>query len=367
MTRKMMSGSYRTLKLMDQAEYRNADGSGLLDDIETKKIELMQEKQRFFDQRREFNKLVAESGRREHLEDRLVTVAEAMKDEIGVLYDGYDAGIGGVKDNEAVLFLCDWHYGMIADNVWNTYNTQICRQRVRYVVEQAARRIIDHGCRKLHVIVLGDMIHGGIHVSARVASEELVCEQIMHVSEILAQSIEFLSSCVPEVDVYLTYGNHGRTIPNRKDNLHRDNMERLIPWWLSHRLAGREGVHVMEESCNEFILASVCGYDICAAHGDLDSVKTSPRMMATLFQKKLGHDIDYVVLADKHHMEGFEELGIESVICGSLCGADEFANSKRLYATPRQLLWIFNEENGLDAEYRLKAEPRPAVWMETAE
>lgn len=357
MTRKMMSGSYRTLKLMERGDYQEADGSRLLDEIETKKIELMREKQKFYDQRREWNKLVAESGRQENLEDRLAAIAGDLKDTIGAVYDGVLPVSFDPSDEEAVLFLCDWHYGMTANNVWNTYNTEICKQRVSYVVNAAAARAIWHKCRKMHVVVLGDLIHGGIHVSARVASEELVCEQIMHAAELLAQSIEFLSCCIPEIDVYLTYGNHARTIQTKNDNLHRDNMERLIPWWLEQRLAGTENVRVMEESPNEFILAKVCGYNICATHGDLDGVKSSPRMLATLFQKKYGCDIDYVVLADKHHTEGFEELGIDAEICGSLCGTDEFANNHRLYATPRQLLWIFNDQ-GRDAEYKLRCEKR---------
>lgn len=353
-----MSGSYRTLKMMDRADYEGAGGTRLLDELETKKIELMRERQKFFDQRREFNKLVAESGRQENLEDRLVEIAAEMRDSLAPVYGAIEPVAHDIGDSEAVLFLCDWHYGMTANNVWNTYNTEICKQRVSYVMQGAAERAVRHGCRKMHIVVLGDLIHGGIHVSARVASEELVCDQIMHAAELLAQSIEYLNRFVPEIDVYLTYGNHARTIPNRKDNLHRDNMERLIPWWLRQRLSGADGVRVVEESANEFLLVNVCGYHICATHGDLDGVKSSPRMLATLFQKQYNFDLDYVVLADKHHTEGFEELGIDSVICGGLCGTDEFANSKRLYSSPRQLLWIFNEEDGLDAEYKLRAEPR---------
>lgn len=353
-----MYGSYRTLKLMEKEAYDGIDSGYLLDEIESKKMELMRERQKFFDQRREFNKLVAESGRQENLEDRLVQVASAMNETIGALYPPHEPRLYQNGDSEAVLFLCDWHYGMTTENVWNTYNVDICKKRVGYVIDQAVQRIVKHECRKLHVMVLGDMIHGGIHVSARVASEELVCEQIMHVAEILAQSIEYLGTYVPEVDVYLTYGNHARTIPSKKDSLHRDNMERLIPWWLRQRLDGQPNINVMDESPNEFILANVCGYNICASHGDLDSVKSSPRLLSTLFQKKYGRDIDYVVLADKHHAEGFEELGIESMICGSLCGTDEYANGKRLYSSPRQLLLIFNEQEGLDGDYKLRVEPR---------
>lgn len=42
------------------------------------------------------------------------------------------------------------------------------------------------------------------------------------------------------------------------------------------------------------------------------------------------------------------------MICGSLCGTDDYANDKRLFSYPSQLLLIVNEENGVDAEYKLK-------------
>jgi hypothetical protein len=93
---------------------------------------------------------------------------------------------------------------------------------------------------------------------------------------------------------------------------------------------------------------------VCASHGDLDGVKTSPRLLSTLFQKRYGRNIEYVLLADKHHRESFEELGVEALLCGALCGVDEYANGKRLYSTPQQTLLIFNERDGLDAEYRIR-------------
>lgn len=60
-----------------------------------------------------------------------------------------------------------------------------------------------------------------------------------------------------------------------------------------------------------------------------------------------------VILADKHHLEEFEELGIEAMIVRSLCGTDEYANGKRLYSTPGQLLMTFNED-GRDASYQIR-------------
>lgn len=355
--RRLAYGSYRTLKLLDEEHKEAPESNDLLMDITAQTIELQKERQRVSDQRREYKKLVSAEGRREHLETALVSAAEKLDETVGRIFPDaelleYVHTTDG--DTEAILVFSDWHYGMVADNVFNHYDTATCIKRVEAVVHRAIERIILHRCSALHIVMLGDALHGGIHCGARVASEELVADQLMQVSEVIAQTIEYLSRYVRNVFVHATYGNHARTIQNKKDSIHRDNMERLIPWWLTQRLSPCENVTVVNESENEFILVNSCGHQFVASHGDLDCVKSSPRLLATLFQKKFGIDVEYVLLGDKHHRESFEEMGVSAMICGSLCGTDDYANSKRLYSRPEQLLLIVNEEDGVDAEYRIK-------------
>lgn len=323
-----------------------------LGELESKLLEIRKEQKRFYDQRREFNKLVDQIGREENLEDRLVEAAEALNqlqplsvNKVGAYFD---------TDSEAVLVFADWHYGMVTENIWSKYNTDVCRQRVERLVEQAIERLRLHKCRKLHIVLLGDLAHGAIHTSARVASEELVCDQIMQVSEIIAQAVSVLADEVDETIIHATYGNHLRTVQNKQDSIHADNMEKLIPWWLQQRLSHRVDISFSDSGYYEFLYFNVCGYKICAAHGDLDSVKSAGKTLNAVFTKKYGSDIDYVLLADKHHKEEFEELGIDSMIVPCLCGSDDYANGKRLYSTPAQLLMVFRAGIGADACYQIK-------------
>lgn len=352
--RKMMYGTKRTLDLLDAERLAIEASRSPGSDIDAQILELRKERQKFYDQRREYNKLVSEDARIEHLFDSLAKSAEQLPETIGCLFDGsfYIPRVDG--DSEAVLVFSDWHYGMQTNNMFNTYNTDICKERVQRVVDAAIQRITLHGCRKLHLVVLGDLLHGGIHCSARVASDELVCDQLMQVSEILAQAIMVLSAYVERTIVYITYGNHARTIQSKHDSIHRDNMERIVPWWLAQRLQRHQNICIAPASENEFLFIDACGHDICATHGDLDSVKCAPRLLTTVFQKKYGKDIEYILLGDKHHRESFNELGVTATICGSLCGTDDYANEKRLYSHPEQLLLIVHPEYGVDAEYRLK-------------
>lgn len=352
--RRCMYGSKMTLDLLEDESISGITDADIISEIDAKKFELQKEKQRFQDQRRELNKIIATEGRIEHLFSSLYNAAQNLSETIGCMYpsNGNSKPIS-YEPNDAVLVFSDWHYGMTTDNVFNKFDSDICIERIKKTVKNAKKRIKLHKCRNLHIVILGDLIHGAIHTNARVASDELTCDQLMEVSEILAQSILELSDSVDKTYVYITYGNHARTVQNKNDNIHRDNMERIVGWWLRTRMSGFKNIIIPDESENEFIWFSVCGHWFCASHGDLDTVQSSPKILSTLFHKQYGIDLEYILLGDKHHRESFNELGITAMMCGSICGSDDYANDKRLYSTPSQLLLIVNSEDGVDAEYRL--------------
>lgn len=349
-----MYGSRKTLELVDK-EMERLSVAAQASESDVKIRELKAERQKMFDQRRELNKIERDIARQEYIDSKLIEAAESLSETVGPLFGEAMYDDGDIENSEAVLVFSDWHYGMVVENVFNKYDTDICKERVQAVVNNAINRIRIHKCNALHLILLGDAFHGAIHTSVRVASEELVVDQIMQVSEIIAQAINALSMFVPNVYVYTTYGNHGRVVSNKKDNIHKDNLERIVGWWLKQRLKDNERVTMMPDSGTEFVFVNACGHDICAVHGDLDSVRTSPRLLTTLFFKEYQKNIECIILGDKHHRESFEELGVVSMICGALCGSDDYANEKRLFSKPNQLLLIF-DENGLDAEYRIRCD-----------
>lgn len=351
--RKMMYGSCLTLQLIDADRANSGYEDDLAAELEAKYVELRKERQRVMDQRREYNKLISASGRFEYMTEALVSSADRLNDEVGII--DFETPAYQPTGVEAVLILNDWHYGLKAHNIWNDYNIDVCIESAQRITADAISKLKLHCPEKLHVLILGDMCHGAIHNSARVASEELVCDQIMQVSEVLAQCIAEIAQHVPQVDVHVTYGNHMRTVQSKHDSLHRDNMERLIPWWMAQRLRDATNICVAEESDTEIVSLVVSGFGLCATHGDLDSLHTSPKVLSVAFRNKLGVDISCVIFGDKHHSEEFEELGIRSMIAGSLCGTDDYANGKRLYSSPEQLMLFFKEGYGIDAVYHLKA------------
>lgn len=313
--------------------------------------ELYKAKRQLYDQRREYNKMLVNDARARHLSERLIEAANIAPLQN---YSNMFNFNSNISDEEATLFLSDWHYGQVSNNIWNEYNVKICKERVSKLFNKVISAIQDHKINTLHIALLGDFVNGGIHTSCRVASEENTCEQLMHVSEIIANFINEVSAYVSQVNVYSTYGNHARSIQKKEDNIHADNMERVIPWWIAQRLKDNYKVNVVDSEYYEFIYFNVCGYNVVCTHGDLDQFKNIGVTVNSIFTKKYGKSIDYTFSADKHHLESFEQFGIESTLVGSLCGTDEFANNKRLYSNPMQTLCIFTPEDGKKCTYNIK-------------
>ena len=313
--------------------------------------ELYKAKKQLYDQRREYNKILASDARADHLTEKLI---EAAKIAPLKNYSDVFAFSDVASREEAVLCLSDWHYGQVSNNIWNQYDTSICLQRVSKLFDKVVAALGEHRVKTLHIVLLGDFVNGAIHTGCRVASEENTCEQLMHVSEILASFINEISVYVDAVCVYSTYGNHARTIQDKNDSIHSDNMERVIPWWLKQRLKNNHKINIVDSEYYEFIYLNVCGYNVACCHGDLERFKDLGMIVNNLFSKKYGTTIDYTFSGDKHHLESFEQFGVESALVGSLCGTDEFANNRRLYSNPMQTLCIFTPEDGKLCTYNIK-------------
>lgn len=343
---------FQQAKAFREEVFSKENSNEYTNDLRAIKDEIYKERRKLYDQRREYNKLLVSDARADHLCDELVKAAYKLNDEKPLEFD--EKWFKPNIHKEAVLCWADWHYGMVTDNIWNTYNTEICRQRVKTLVEITKEFLQLNNIDVLTILTLGDAAHGSIHTSCRIHSEEKTCDQLMHVSELMAEAINELSTVVNHIDVYSCYGNHMRTIQNKNDSVHSDNMERIIPWWLRQRLQNNTKVEIIETEYKEFTKVNILGSNIVALHGDLErDFKKIGTTVNTIFTKKFNETIDYTISADKHHIEEFEQLGIKSVLVPCLCGTDDHANEGRLYSDAGQTLIIFNDVYGRECTYHI--------------
>lgn len=311
--------------------------------------------QKFYDQRREYNKLLIQQARDEMMTDALVAAANRLNETKPLRVE--PRGFASINsEHEAVVVFSDWHYGQISCNIFNEYSPEICRERLKRVVREVAMQCEYKHPRVLHVVLLGDMIEGCLRASSRVASSELACDQIMHVAELIAEAVAYFCDVAPRIRIYSTYGNHGRMVQKYEDSIHSDNAERLIPWWIRQRFSGTPGIEVVEDNFHELIYFECCGEKICATHGDLDKEPTSAWKLDTILQNHFGTGVDHLILGHMHEYKTGDAIGKNVVCCGSLCGADEYAKNKRLFSRPSQLLLMFRDGYGLESVSEILAE-----------
>ena len=300
--------------------------------LTTLRQELYKEKCRVQDQKREYNKLLRESARYEHLVDRMEKAIEGIEPlRLGVCYES------NPTDIEAVLILSDFHYGLEVDNVLNEYNTDIAKERLKILLDKTVYYCNIHRVQKLHVGLAGDLICGAIHLQSRVAAEEDLISQVINVSELLANFINSLRARIPEVKVWGVIGNHSRVNADKKSNMPAENFERLIFKYIEMRLPG---VVVGTNGLEDWITFKVRDQLVFMTHGDKDSLGNVKLHAVNL----LGKVPDRIYFGHIHHLNVKDDNGTEIVVNGSIVSTDEYAMGLRCHTKPYQILQVFDRD-----------------------
>ena len=328
------------LKVSEYLQKENPTGitSNELQEIQDEKLELQKEKLKFRDQKREFNNKLRRMARLEHLEDYLKdTVKEIEPVKLP------KAKINKDDNKEAMVIISDEHVGMVIDSRFNKYNISIAKERLGKLQEETMKKIKRDNITKLHIAHLGDGIHGAIHTTARIESEENNIQQIITLANMLESFIErFLQEGI-EVEFYSVAGNHTRSIPNKKESLGTaENFERLLTVFLNKSFRQFSNFSFIDDE-EGLIVKEIKGKTVVFAHGDLDKGNG----VVTKLNDMLGVSIDYLFTGHVHNFFVKEHGNAVHYGVGSMCGLDSYAISGRFSGRPSQLYLTF-DNNGVD-------------------
>ena len=344
-SRRLMYGSRYTLDLLDEAcieaTPREAETG-----IDIRMLELQKERQKFFDQRMAWNKMVRERAREEELNEIIERCVASgnlpeLRYEDTVLHHV-------VGDNTLLVSLNDLHYGANVDNAWCTYNSDICAEMMARYLERVIGIGDMMGSEDVVVWAAGDCISGNIHRSIQVSNKENVIEQIMGVSELISQFIAGLSSHFRTVRFVSVAGNHSRIEPNKDNAITGERLDNLVEWYLKARLQNFENViiddtHKLDSTISVF---EVRGQNYALVHGDFD---TSAAKMQAL-QQMVGVPLCAVLSGHMHHNQTNVVQGVRTVMAGSFQGMDSFCVEKRIVGQPEQMVCVC-DETGIRCHY----------------
>lgn len=325
-------GGYRVAKFYQDKIETGILSSEEIENIKSAKDILYKERVRLQDARREYNKLLRHEARYENLVDVL---KEAVENVQPFEYTKHEYKYA--TNIHAALLLSDLHYGLKIDNVLNEYNIDICKERMKLLLDKVIYFCQLNRVEVLHVNLLGDIISGLIHLSARVANEEDVITQTIEVGEMLARFIHELNQWIPQVKVYGCTGNHSRVTADKKTNVPAENFERLIFEYIRLRVPG---IKVSLNGLENWVSYKIKDKLVFATHGDKDTVQ-NVKMHSVNLLKQVP---DVIYLGHIHHMNLRDDNGTEIVTNGSICSVDEYAMGNRLNTEPYQILQIYGND-----------------------
>ena len=343
--RKRMYGMKTVIDVIEN-DKETAMSGDLLSELESKKIELQKERQKFFDQRNAYNKILRDRSRQEELNEILSSaVTEGNLPELNYVRESTSII---TSDNDLLISLNDMHYGANIDNYWTKYNSDICAE----MLEKYLNRILDiakrHNSENAYIFCNGDAISGNIHYSISVTNKENVIEQVMGVSELISQFIANLSPYFKNVVFTSVAGNHSRINPNKDNSRVDERLDDLVEWYIKARLQNFENVIVGggEKIDNTMYVLDIRGKAYIGVHGDYDG--SSEKIQA--LQTMAGRPVCGVLSGHMHHNKIETIQGVKSIMAGSFLGMDDFCVQKRIYGRPEQLVCVC-DSSGVQCYY----------------
>ena len=342
--RKRMYGMKAIIEAIERDGEESIRDADTLSALDVKKIELQMERQKFYDQRNAFNRLIRERSRQEELNEILV---EAVKS--GNLpqlhYERFDIA---PSDNDLLVSLNDIHYGANVSNFWNTYNSDVCREMMCRYLDRIISIGETHRSENCVVWANGDEISGNIHQSIAVTNKENVIEQIKGVSELIAEFLAELSRHFSNVTFVSVAGNHSRIEPNKDRALISERLDDLVEWYLGARLQNFENITIGggEKIDHTIYLVDVRGQTYCGVHGDFDGSASKVQAL----QAMAGKPIYAVLSGHLHHNKIDEVQGVKTIMAGSFLGMDDYCVQKRIVGRAEQMVCVC-DENGVRCSY----------------
>ena len=149
--------------------------------VSEKLVQMRKEKTVLQDLRRDANAQLKFLDRYEYMKEIAVECAQEIQKELDA-YRFKPLTIAGEQNKKALLLLADWHFGIEVDSFWNTYNPEVCKQRLQKLLTQTIQVCRENKVEEITIFNLGDLISGRIHAQLRMQSRMDAVQQTIKVA-----------------------------------------------------------------------------------------------------------------------------------------------------------------------------------------
>ena len=323
------------------------DNAAVLQKIREERQEIYKQRTLLRDERNEYNRQLREDARKGNF---VAQLAAAMVDVPPITIS--QCRLDGAQETEVVACLSDMHTGLTTDNAQNVYDESVLHSRLEHYAAELADIQRRHHAGRLVLALLGDQISGSIHTALIAKNTMNTVQQLKLACREIAEFIRALTEYFPKISVYSVSGNHSRVNSKKEDNLPGDNLDSLIPFYLkavfqdSSRVEICWDENVLDEYSNAFIS---CGWQFVMMHGDLDAPERATYNATQL----IGYIPDVILVGHRHNSGLLTEGRTRVVQTGCLCGTDDYAYNKRLFAPPEQSVVIVSDRAPIECLYNV--------------
>lgn len=303
--------------------------------LDQEAIEMQKSKVKFYDQRREYNRLIRQSARNENLKE--IFVNELRNIEPIEYHPDYSIKLH--SNNDLFVGLSDIHYGIKIFNYWNEYSPEVAKERILKYLERIIEIKNVHNSENCYVCANGDLISGKIHNTIEIANCENVVSQVMGVSELISFFLAKLCEKFNNVYFCAVAGNHSRI--GKKDEVpYSERLDDLVPWYVKSRLQNIPNLFVLDNMIDPTVnIITIRGLNYVNVHGDYDTASSIQKLTDMMDDK-----VYCVCLAHKHHNSTDYTHRYKVIMTGSLMGVDDFCVQKRIYGKAQQLVGVCTDK-----------------------
>jgi len=337
---------------LEYAKKKNIESDEVLNELELKKIELLEERKKLQVIRGEYNKIAREKSRKDLLFEHVTQKIE----EIGHLpspifkplqtNDGKKAGILGFGDE---------HFGkeFVSEN--NKYNEQIYLDRMNKLLHETVKVIEKEKLDELTIINGADSVEGmALRVSQLTTLQYGFIDQVIKYSRYKVEWLKELSKYVKIKYIHIPSANHTelRLYSTSRGEMPKEDVERIIAVYIHDMLKDNERIEVpmIDEGIVDFELL---GFNFVACHGhQIKNKKNAIRDLSMLKRKFF----DYMYISHFHHGNTLTvgETGtnnVEVIQLPSVMGSDEYSDTFMAGAKAGANLSIYETAKGRTISY----------------
>jgi len=352
--RKTAYGLYEYKKYIDECKISSIQDDEILNELELKKIELLEERKKLQVVRGEYNKIAREKSRK----DLLFEYVSQTIENVGALPSPQFELLEVNRENKAaILGFGDEHFGkeFVSNN--NEYNEQIYLDRMNKLLSETVDIIRKEGLDELVVLNGADSVEGmALRVSQLTALQYGFVDQVIKYSRYKVEWLKELSKYVKIKYIHIPSANHTelRVHNTSRGEMPKEDVERIIATYIHDMLKDNERIEVplYDEGFVDFELL---GFNIIACHGHQLKGKKNAIKDLSMMKRKF---FDYLYVSHCHHGSSLTVAetntnNVEVVQLDSIMGSDEYSDSLMTGAKAGANLSIYESGKGRSISYSI--------------